>query len=623
MLKLIINNTVADIPTNVEIRIDYSSPIFNQRGTRSFPFSLPFTPTNDQILSFFHNEQFADQPADLPAKIFYNETCQFDGTITIEKSDTAYQCNLKAGKGEFAALTSGKKLTDIEYSELLVEATWHSSQWFQYMNDTVHNYNADSHFIFFPMYMPKWDSEVDLNMFPESDIYNLWNATTESFYKPNNQAGDYGYYQYAPQPFVWWIIEMLFQQFGYSISTNAFKTDTELRKKVLFNYNNYNIQKWVVGVNQHFGMFFTCEKDLPEITIADFITSIENKFFVKFIVNDINKTAQIVKLKDILLDTDSISIEKFSDRKTKYPNEKKGIQVTAETTVYEGIELKKEIGTVIATIENMTHAAEVGNTDYNQYIFIENENRYRRVTINGWEPDTYNFCEYSGQNAGITLQSKVSTLLMYYLNRNNYNFLPRYDFARTRYQYSWDMVPPKKTELIILTYHGLIEFKPENNDIWTVNTYSDLPTNVPVNTYAWVVSEQQMYKYITFGGGNMWVESNEVITNARYPYASSYPFYCWNNTPSEYWIIRIANANLSDFFNCDYGIINQLAAEYIHWLTYNYTIERQLFLEEIDIHQLAWEKKYSIENANYLLDTIPVTYRINGMEVGEVKMQRV
>ena len=89
-----------------------------------------------------------------------------------------------------------------------------------------------------PIYAPEWYGEANVNNTDFVGIVNCFNVASQHYYE--NDITDPHKYSYAPAFYVFWILQKIFENAGYSLNGNAFN-DPELRTLIM--YQNRTLDK--------------------------------------------------------------------------------------------------------------------------------------------------------------------------------------------------------------------------------------------------------------------------------------------------------------------------------------------------------------------------------------------
>lgn len=697
--QLLINNKPVDLPTKLSLKIDYKSPIFNDMGTRSLPFNLPATNFNNELFNFPANRHSTDKNnSDFDYEILFEKVSLLKGTLTIiDVNETQIHCYLKAGMADFAYLTKSMKITDLNIKEKMSNSHQADNDFVAMMDDNVTSYTKDNHFTFFPVYSPdftaKDENDYRLGSYPFSDILNMWDSNIrhvadyyENCFMRHSMDFIFKYNQKAPSYLLSYVIMQLFKYLGYSIKKNIFYDDDNLNNIVILNFNNSDnkypdypdelnsCDEGSYDYYQILGQYICFKYNLPEILIADFVKALENRFFVRFIINDTKRTVNIIKLKDIIISTKYVEI-KSNPYYKKTKNEITNICVKFSKNT----ELNSNF-TVVAKVDSFSDIKDLKiNMKVSNLVLIRDESYYYQLILNSdnnpefvrYKPNfiPYNSHEQNTENT-LTLESNSITLEMYDMKTitETSTWKPNtqiskdtavkpstspewpgefdYKYIATNDGTTGDTEPQWNT-LIDNYYYGVHDdarYQTEDNDvIWK----QALLWNDQVLTYLPYLEEQRsQYHYNlpeigTYLGGKNSVQTymlksklneekktNNLIllkyyglitinvenTERKYPFASSNNYMI--NSDGTYCKIN----NMSLLNDGEDGIIETLGKEYIHWRLNTHQETRKLYFDLSDLINFDWTLKRRVDHVNYLVDKFSVTFHHNSFEISKAEI---
>ena len=299
---------VFDIPENFSLEINNTSPLFNDIGSKSVTTTLPKSPRNARMLGYAHRLDIAYRPtARMPVVIVAGSYTR-SGMLYLSAAH-----NTTNGYGVTVAFDEGvmyEEMKNIRLDQLpnLPVDEHPAAEMIDYMNNLWKNDSTALPLTVVPVLLSrqsyKDESGVDS---PEkfNPIYlNDHNAadTLISEQRRINMVIDGSLIEvdapagYGVSPFVraWYVIERIFDHFGYTIGENPFKTHFQLKRLTLLN----NVIDSIVLNRIDYAQL------LPAVTISDFLQSLYGRFGAKVFVDGNTRTVNIRLLKDILSATD-------------------------------------------------------------------------------------------------------------------------------------------------------------------------------------------------------------------------------------------------------------------------------------------------------------------------------
>ena len=288
---------IYDTPTDFEMEVEITSPIYTDKGSQTIAATLPGTKHNLSIVDHINRLDIANAPAkDVQAVI----------------ADGIYR---RIGKQNItsASVESGI-VSNIGFDESLMYEAWNNislkklpglpiykpsggiTALTEHLNNVM-KYNLPADYYVFPIQV-KNDSADDV-AYPEfinpiqkiGNAYELKkNARTEKMVISGSVADVKLPAGYGISPFirVSKILQLIFSAYGFELIENPFERDYQLKKMVVLN----NVADATVAGQINY-------KDLmPDCTINDFLEAIFCRTGARIFVNGDNRTARIKLLKD-------------------------------------------------------------------------------------------------------------------------------------------------------------------------------------------------------------------------------------------------------------------------------------------------------------------------------------
>ncbi len=320
MIQLIINNEPVDLNEDSSINITEESPVFEKDsipGGFSFPFELPASPRNNRILSHPGRIQSAVQGGfNLPFQLYLDGRLIGTGTATIQKATSlSYSAFLQVGTGDFAGKTAGKKLSDVDFGG---ERTWEFKPEYIYPEDD---------FALFPIYNENFMDDTQYKDAWKTNLYRLNSHEQGSWFTGVNSV-----MAISPFPYLGYVVNRIFNQFGFVLKENILTTDPDLKQLVIYNnhdsanlvsvtrpvtktiFGKRNDGSWgyiqrtviVTTITREFNTW-NLKDFLPDIMIKDFILAIRTLFNLAITIDN-QGFASIVKRQDLVTSGKSVPL---------------------------------------------------------------------------------------------------------------------------------------------------------------------------------------------------------------------------------------------------------------------------------------------------------------------------
>lgn len=312
MIQLFIRNEPVDLNEDSLINITEESPVFekdNIPGGFSFPFELPASPRNNRIFSHPGRIQSSVQGGlNMPFQLYLNGRLMATGTATIQKATSlSYSAFLQVGTGDFAGKISGKKLSDVDFGG---ERTWEFKPEYTFPEDD---------FALFPIYNKNF---MDGTQFKDAWKTNLYRMNSYEDGNWFNSADSV--MAISPFPYLGYVVNRVFNHFGFVLKENILTTDPDLKQLVIYNnhdsanlvsvtrpvtktiYGRQSDGSW--GLIQRTLLVTTISREfhtwnlkdfLPDILIKDFILAIRTLFNLAITIDN-QGFASIIRRKDLV-----------------------------------------------------------------------------------------------------------------------------------------------------------------------------------------------------------------------------------------------------------------------------------------------------------------------------------
>lgn len=325
MLKIKTNNGYLDLSSDFTMEIDETSPVMNDRGSQTVPITVPCTPANCRALGFPHRLDMAKAPLDGNAKcIITDGVYKRTGTINICSASRQEGITLNIGfdNSEAYSKWQEKKLSNIEN---LPRETYSSvSALCTHLQDVMNGLTTDDKYGIFqavikneyketeePVYEGAETTKTVRTYYPiyinETNIVNnnhvlVYGARTVDMIVDGDVLSTTLPEGYGVSPFLylWYVVELVFNDLGYKLKSNPFKDDAELARIVLM---NNSIDCCCTSTLYYSDL-------LPDCSIEDFLHSLYVRFGLVYFLSSEMNVADLRFIRDIIEDD---PLQDFSD----------------------------------------------------------------------------------------------------------------------------------------------------------------------------------------------------------------------------------------------------------------------------------------------------------------------
>lgn len=313
MLQLKVNGEYIDLNSGTVISINEESPIFEKgdiQGGYSFPLSIPKTEINRRVFQFPDRVENADPTTiDQDFELYHSGLIRAAGLISITETDTRYQAFLSIGSGDFATKIAGIKLNEVDFGG---DRPWVNKVEFTRADD----------FTLFPIYNPLFLTGLSGYNWPVNG-FKLNHYTAGLFVVT-------GTFAISPYPFISYMVNQIFEQFGFSVEENILATDDELKKAVLYSafdatkievttepklvqvgidpFTNEPIEEFIEVASTSRTMdTINLADSMPDILISDFLKWLRNRFNLAYVFDKFNNV-RIISREQLILKSSAIDI---------------------------------------------------------------------------------------------------------------------------------------------------------------------------------------------------------------------------------------------------------------------------------------------------------------------------
>lgn len=583
--------SLLDLYPDTAISIKFLSPLFNDTGTHSFPFTLPATKQNLKILGFPHRIERYQSVKDIqyPLQIFAGGLLILDGNLVITEADPLnIECYFKSGNGDFWSAIEGKTLKDIELGES--EEFADDAEALDYMKDATEGAYPDFPFAIFPLVNIGLAKDLTWTQVNAGTGGTWLGITMVNYWNVDDPGNPYFMSQWcslSPYLYLNYILDRLFYTFGYTPSKNFISISQELRTLVMYN----NTSKWwsdnplflfpMPGTRPN---KFNYRDYVPDCDIAAFIENLEKMFCACLFVDHRTKKTKFLLFKEIITAIEVVSLtkivsdiritqtESYDSAVFKFSNDS---EAYPEDDIKDFRELNKW-ASVFSQLPAIT------TEDLNDLRLVRASDIYFRVSYGSsaleWKLYSRNIQKeygYPGENP-LEVECNIFTLPMYYGADVFLGVIGTTKFTHI----SWPLAIQKNF------------FELRNADEDVKDNYS------PRLLFYRGLHQDQSTPQNTYPLGTFDVYDTNKINGS---------------------VPKLPDANLSLRWDGPYGLIENFYKEYLQWkMAGPDKLEFEAWFDITEIAALDFSKKYAINNTHLLLDSVELTLTPEGITASKV-----
>ena len=355
MLDIRIQNKSLDLG-KVSVTFQLTSPIFNEVGSFSYPFTLPNTSKNKMLLGFLHRVNNSTYPVAAMADIFVNGLFWKNGELYVTESNKDYiKVHFTLGEGYFYNRINVLGLKDLDLGGSRNVADYSGAG----VNDVfslAYNSNyPDCDFTLFEINNRNFYKDTDYH-----EIHNNYDNLAVNKYDKDllmNVENN----TFIPFVYLNYVIKKIFSQLNISINYNFIDFDSEFMQMVI--YNNVGVNTFIddagtISIRQNES--FDLLNHVPDISVSEFFKVLQNTFGIYIISNEYTNSVNIIRLKDILLNNSIRVFDKdYSISKIKQ-------------NTYDGLSLTWKFDSTDSYHKGGLHGIEPKSIDISRYNFLGN-----------------------------------------------------------------------------------------------------------------------------------------------------------------------------------------------------------------------------------------------------------
>lgn len=328
MLKIRTTSGYLDVPKGFTVQIDEQSPVMNDRGSQTVPVTLPYTPRNAAMLGYAHRLDVGNSP------MAGRDACQLSdgaylrsGKINLVSASArdGFTINIGFDNSEAFSAWKAKKLQKLGNLPVVSfsSAAALCSHLQRVLNGTTADYAVFQVVVaneckeenkvktYYPLYLnrifynsgtgrPGLDSEMPISNQWHREFL-IYSQARRERQLMNGEPTDINLpegYGVTPFLYVWRVVELIFEEYGFTLKSNPFKDDPRLKRLVVLNNAADCCCK---GVLKYADLMPTC-------TVDDFLSALWGRFGATYICNSDTRTAEIRLVRDIIAQAPAFDI---------------------------------------------------------------------------------------------------------------------------------------------------------------------------------------------------------------------------------------------------------------------------------------------------------------------------
>lgn len=334
---------IVDTGTDFALDIELTNPIYSERGSMTYPATLPLTVSNRRIFKNAQRLDIVNAPdKDVRVEVIDGVFRRVGKLNVISAGKTAgITVNIGFDEGEMYSLFEDTNLAKLNWiEEKYQDAATAAQQLQKVMTDQI-----NANYAVFPILTGS--TEVNNSIYYEylnrptlNPETNGWELVSAARYEDCINSGSVVRTMvpegYGCTPFlkVHYVISQIFAHFGFRVVENPFATHHQLKQLVVLN----NIADIICKGTIRYADL------LPSCTINEFFNSLYARTGMIYFVDGAQRTVRIKLLKDILTQPASVNLRKYlvSDLNISFATPKR-VVLTASTSFNEAAPQKNTI----------------------------------------------------------------------------------------------------------------------------------------------------------------------------------------------------------------------------------------------------------------------------------------
>lgn len=313
-----------DMYDDISFTITLKNPIFQKSLESSYIYdvNLPLTTHNKKLLLNFSNRLTSiNKYTDVKVGVFFNGLKMFEGTFVYTGGVNTISGSIAIGQGEFLYYAFKRYLNGLDYG---IQTYASASSAFSHFTWDVDKIYPE---VNFSLPFMKGRGVDDLFTYLPEDTPGIYLPNYMNFWDPEG-GGGYEYvigeekYIAIPQLYLNYVLDKLFNHYGYRVSESYLKNDAAYNRLMLFNL--YNAHGGIPDDGEAEG--YTADirkiywsKHVPMVLISDFISGLQNLLNIRFVFEPQSNSIKIFDTLDVIRRSEyrdiSSLVKRFTDKK--------------------------------------------------------------------------------------------------------------------------------------------------------------------------------------------------------------------------------------------------------------------------------------------------------------------
>lgn len=293
-----------DLPSDFNIEIEDTSPVFNDRGSQSIAATIPATKNNLRLVNHIHRIDTDQAPVEDARIILSDSIYHRIGKMNITQAShsTGIVSNIGFDESEIYNMWSSVTLRSFEGLPIYSPENGIDGV-ITYLEDIMNDRKTDTPFHVFQICVAipgtkendsdKYYPEYLNPLIKDGEKYKLNGAArTETYLLDGKAVATSVPVGYGITPFlkVSWLLDYIFTHYGYRVTENPFSTHPQLSRLVVLNNAADCCVKGFINYTDL----------MPDCTINEFLQALYCRFGMVYFVDGKTKTVRFKFIKDII-----------------------------------------------------------------------------------------------------------------------------------------------------------------------------------------------------------------------------------------------------------------------------------------------------------------------------------
>lgn len=305
MLDVRVNGESLDLG-KFSISFELLSPVFNEIGSFSYPFSFPATEKNKSLLGFPHRINISRQVTQKAnCELYLNGLLWKRGNLVFtEAGKYDFKAYFTVGEGYFYSTIKDLKLVDIDLGGIRNTSDYSGTGVNDLFSKIISKSFPDNDFALFPVQNANFYDDLSNDTFSAaySGKINKYDSTLKFNIDGNT---------IVPFPYLNYVIGRIFKNFGLVSGNNDLYNNAFLRNLVMLNNVASNVytasgETFNVSVKPAFNL----NDHVPDITCLDFFTAVQNQLLAFVFINEMNGQTDIRLFENIIRNPEVVDFSK-------------------------------------------------------------------------------------------------------------------------------------------------------------------------------------------------------------------------------------------------------------------------------------------------------------------------